>query len=126
MKCFIIALVMGVLISGCVIHTSAIMLDQAEQYSPSSSVQILYEPPTTDYREIAIIESIGPSGILLPELLEDMRLKAMSLGADAIILRGTSKDSGSQGLMFNPVLGGYQTVGGGSRTTATGIAIRYN
>jgi len=102
------------------------MLDQAEQYSPSSSVQILYEPPTTDYREIAIIESIGPSGILLPELLEDMRLKAMSLGADAIILLGTSKDRGSQGLMFNPVLGGYQTVGGGSSTTATGIAIRYN
>ena len=117
---------MGVFLLGCVIHTSAIMLDQTEQLQPSASVQILYDPPPIDYREIAIIESIGPAGILLPELLTDMRLKAMSLGADAIVLGGTATTKGTQGLIYNPALGGYHTIGGGSRVIASGVAIKFN
>lgn len=78
-----------------------------------------------NYREIAILESIGPTNILLPDLLEDMRIKAMGLGADAIILGDTTENKASKGIIYNPALGGYHTVSGGATKTVAGIAIKY-
>jgi len=101
------------------------MLDPNTKYLPTSSVQILSAPPERPYKTIAILETIGGQNVLIPDLLENMRHKAQEIGADAIIPTDETKEAQPQGLMYNPWLGGYQTVGGGNIPKIRGIAIKY-
>ena len=78
--------VVGLLLAGCAATTSVVLLDPSKQYAPSASVEILLKAPQRDYIEIAKLESSGLIGEPEPKVLEDARLRAQEIGADAIIV----------------------------------------
>lgn len=106
-------------------QTSVARFDGGAVYSPTSRVDILAEPPNRQYETLAILETKGAPNMSLPDLINDMQQEAMSIGADAIVFLGRSDQQTPQQLMFNPLLGGYQTLGGNQITTITAIAIKY-
>ena len=116
------------LIAGCA-QTSVVMNDRAPKFPPTEIVDVLYEKPNRKYIEIGLMEtklSAANTTITLPDLIKNMKEKAKSLGADAIIIIGAHQEQTPQGLMYNPYLGGYQTVGGHSMPVVRGIAIKYD
>lgn len=112
------------LLSGCA-HTSGIMLDNTATYPPSEKVEIVMNPPSRPYVEIAMLETAAPVGTPLTDLLENMRQKAKALGADAVIPTQDASERTPQQLFFNPWLGGYQTLGGQTAPRIRGLAIKY-
>ncbi|MDI9542971.1 conserved hypothetical protein [anaerobic digester metagenome] len=118
--------IMGLFLYGCkTIHTSVVMFDEAAIYEPSQRVEILSKPPAKAYKAIALLETYGPRFTLVPDLLADMRLEAMKIGANAIIPGEQGEIPHKRQIMYNPILGGYQGTGGGSSPTIQGVAIRY-
>jgi hypothetical protein len=111
-------------LTGCA-TTSAVMLESGVTYPPTQNVQILTQVPTRPYKQIAVLESRGPVDTPITELLESMRQKAATIGADAVIPTQDASTHQQQGLMYNPWLGGYQTIGGGTIPVIRGVAIRY-
>lgn len=121
LRAFAAAFVVGVL-GGCA-TTSVVMLEPGKTYLAVSHTQLLVKVPDRPYKQIAILESRGPVNTPLPDLLENMRQKGQEIGADAVLpTQDASQDS--QGLMYNPWLGGYQTLGG-RVPIIRGIAIKY-
>ena len=78
------------LVAGCAATTSLVLLDPSKQYSPSPSVEILLKAPQRAYVEIAKLESRGMAGEPETALLEDARVRAREIGADAIIVIDSS------------------------------------
>lgn len=113
-----------VAIYGCA-HTSAVMLEGDKTYPAVTHTQILSKSPDQPYKEIAILESRGPVGTPLTDLLESMRQKGMAIGADAVIPVQDASEQAPQGLMYNPWLGGYQTLPGGRVPVLRGVAIKF-
>lgn len=72
-----------------------------------------------------MLESTGPVGTPVTDILESMRQKAREIGADAVIPTHDVSQAQPQGLMYNPWLGGYQTLGGGVVPKVRGIAIKF-
>ena len=116
--------ILSIFITGCA-TTSVLMLDESKQYPPSQYVAILNDQPTEPYIVIAQLETRGAVGTSLPQVLESMRDEAKSIGADAIIPTEDVSEYQQQGLMYNPWLGGYQTLPGGKLPVIRGLAIRY-
>jgi len=111
-------------ISGCA-TTSVLMLDESRQYPPSQFVAILNEYPSEPYIVIAQLETRGAIGTSLPQILASMRDEAKTIGADAIIPTEDVSEQQQMGLMYNPWLGGYQTLPGGKVPVLRGLAIKY-
>jgi hypothetical protein len=61
----------------------------------------------------------------ITDLLESMKQKAEAIGADAVIPTKNASTQTQPGLMYNPWLGGYQTIGGGTIPIIRGVAIKY-
>jgi hypothetical protein len=61
----------------------------------------------------------------LSDLLESMRQKAREIGADAVIPTEAASQRQPQGLIYNPWLGDYQTLGGWVLPKIRGLAIKY-
>ena len=78
--------VIALSLAGCAATTSVVLLDPSKRYAPSESVQILLKAPQRDYVEIAKLESTGLIGEPEPKVLEDARMRAQEIGADAIIV----------------------------------------
>jgi len=106
-------------------HTSFVIMDESANYPPTQYVKLLEEEPDEDYIIIAKLETRGMVGSQIPDLLTNMRQKAKSLGADAIIPVQISKEYTNQGIIYNKWLGGYQTIGGGQVPIVTGYAIKF-
>jgi len=104
-------------------NTNVVLLDESKKYAPSQSVQILDRPPEQPYEVIAQLETRGAVGKTRPELLQSMREEAKGIGADAIIPTEEGREQLQQGIIFNPWLGGYQTIGGGQVPILRGYAI---
>ncbi len=113
-----------VILSGCAL-SSASLLDDSKQYAPTSSAAILIEAPTRPYEQIGFIETEGWLNQPLPQLLESMKQKAMALGADAVMNIQDVSTQQSGGLIYNPTLGGYQSLPSGVKPKIRGIAIKY-
>lgn len=113
------------ILSSCA-TTSIILLDESTNYPPTNSVQILMSAPKVPYKVIAHLETKGTAGQSLPELLENMREEAKTIGADAILPTEEGNEKVQQGIIYNPWLGGYQTIGGGNRPILRGYAIVYS
>ncbi|MEW8072818.1 MAG: hypothetical protein AB2826_20575 [Candidatus Thiodiazotropha sp.] len=111
---------------GCVTSQSSIVkLDDTAEYVASDKTVILLEPPTRDFKKIAIIETRGVGNAGLPEMLDGMKQEAQKIGADAVLpVQDTSKTV-PPSVIYNPWLGGYQTLGGGRISSIRGIAIKY-
>jgi len=79
------------ILGGCAAMTSVVLLDPGKQYPPAQRpVVILLKPPTEPYIEIAKLESRGFVGEAETVLLEDARVQAAKIGADAIIVLETT------------------------------------
>ena len=109
----IAVLFVTLIISGCA-TTSAVMLESGVSYPPTKNVQILTQAPTRAFKQIAMLEARGPVNTPITDLLESMRQKGAAIGADAVIPTENASTQTQQGLMYNPWLGGYQTIGGGT------------
>lgn len=118
------AISLGLLSFGCA-TTSVVMMEPGQSYAPVSHTELLFKQPGRPYKQIAILESRGPVGTPLPDLLENMRAKGQDIGADAVVPVQDASQESPQGLMYNPWLGGYQTVGGGRAPIIRGVAIKY-
>lgn len=66
-------------------------LDAVEGRAPSSSVALLREKPQRPYHEIARLELRGQPGAPRWTVYEQLREKARSLGADAIVTLGEER-----------------------------------
>lgn len=117
-------LLAALVLSGCA-TTSAVMLESSVQYLPTQNVQILTEAPTRPFKQIAMLEARGPVNTPITYLLESMKQKAAAIGADAVIPTQDASTHQQQGLIYNPWLGGYQTIGGGTLPVIRGVAIKY-
>ena len=113
-----------VVVYGCA-HTSAVMVEGNKTYPAVTHTQILSKSPDGPHKEIAILESRGAVGTPFPDLLESMRQKGMAIGADAVIPVQDASEQAPQGLMYNPWLGGYQTLPGGKVPVLRGVAIKF-
>ena len=120
----LLLILFSIFISGCA-TTSVLMFDESRQYPPSQFVAILNEQPSEPYIVIAQLETRGAVGTSLPQILESMRDEAKTIGADAIIPTEDVSEQQQMGLMYNPWLGGYQTLGGGKVPIIRGHAIKY-
>jgi hypothetical protein len=101
------------------------MLESGVTYPPTQNVQILTDVPTRPFKQIATLEARGPVNTPITDLWGSMREKAAAIGADAVIPTQDASTPQQQGLMYNPWLGGYQTIGGGTIPVIRGIAIKY-
>jgi hypothetical protein len=119
-----VSLLAVLVLSGCA-TTSAVMLEGAHSYPSTNNVQILTEPPNRPFKQIAMLEATGPVGTSMPDLLASMKQKAAEVGADAVIPTENASFQQQSGIMYNPWLGGYQTIGGGTVPVIRGIAIKY-
>lgn len=116
------------ILAGCAgdpIYTSAVRLDTGTEFAANPRVEILQAAPNRPYEKIALLETRMWAGVSLPQLLESMQKKAAQLGADAIVPVSFEERSTQQQLIYNPWLGGYQTLGGGANPVLRGYAIRY-
>jgi hypothetical protein len=113
------------LMAGCAATTDATLMKKGKTYPPTTEVEILFEKPTRPYEIIAILDSKGLAGVSEVVVLNNMRDKAMQIGADALLPTGRSQIQHQQGIMYNPWLGGYQSVGGGTSSTLRGFAIKW-
>ena len=120
----LLLILFSIFISGCA-TTSVLILDESKYYLPSQFVAILNEPPSEPYIVIAQLETRGAVGTSLPQILESMRDEAKTIGADAIIPTEDVSERQQMGLMYNPWLGGYQTLPGGKVPVIRGHAIKY-
>ena len=109
---------------GCA-STGVVLLDDTIKYTPSENVEILIEKPKRPYKVIAKLETKGIKGTSHTTILESMRQKAKSIGADAIIPTEDASEYQLPGVMYNPWLGGYQTLPGGKVPILRGYAIKY-
>jgi hypothetical protein len=121
---YLLALLLMLIIAGCT-STSAVMLEGGVNYPPTKNVQILTQPPTRPFKQIAILETSGDVGTPMTDLLKNMRQKAANIGADAVIPTKNVSRQTKTGVIYNPWLGGYQTIGGGTFPAIQGIAIKY-
>jgi hypothetical protein len=101
------------------------MLEGGASYPPTNNVQILTQAPTRALKQIAMLEARGPVNTPITDLLESMKQKAEAIGADAVIPTKNASTQTQPGLMYNPWLGGYQTIGGGTIPIIRGVAIKY-
>jgi hypothetical protein len=105
--------------------TSVVLLDETLKYPPSEKVEILVEKPIKEYKIIAKLETKGYKGTSQTTILNNMRQKAKLIGADAIIPFEDASEYQSPGVIYNPWLGGYQTLPGGKIPILRGYAIKY-
>ena len=117
-------LLVALVLSGCA-TTSAVMLESGVSYPPTQNVQILPQVSTRPFKQIAMLEARGPVNTPITDLLESMKQKAAAIGADAVIPTQDGSTRQQQGLMYNPWLGGYQTIGGGTLPVIRGVGIKY-
>ncbi|MET0063203.1 MAG: hypothetical protein ABW176_13005 [Candidatus Thiodiazotropha endolucinida] len=111
---------------GCVTSQSSIVkLDDSASYPESDKTIVLLEPPERDFKKIAIIETRGVGNAGLPEMLDGMKSEARKIGADAILPVQDTSETVPPSVIYNPWLGGYQTLGGGRISRIRGIAIKY-
>jgi hypothetical protein len=114
------------LLSACSTTTTTYTSLVPETY-PAADVQpeVLFQAPKRPFVIIGLLESDGRRRTTHPQLIESMKAKAQKVGADCICIIGLQDRKAEKGIMYNPWLGGYQTVGGGTKPRAFGLAIRY-
>ena len=105
---------------------SSVLLAENTIYEPTTQVDLLSEMPDRKYLEIAIVEARGSAGAGLPDLLERLRIEAGKVGANAVVPQQSGTQETPQSLIYNPLLGGYQTLGGQQTAILRGTAVRYD
>lgn len=118
------AIVCALIVNGCV-SSKAVMRDDSIKFPKSRTVEILDQKPDEPHVIIATLETKGGLGVSLPDILNGMRSKAKEIGADAIIPTRDVSEYKTPGFIYNPWLGGYQSLPGGRMPAIQGYAIVY-
>jgi hypothetical protein len=93
-------------------------------YPPTQFVEVLDSAPSRPYVEIGVIDVPGEPGALRAQVLAQVQASAQQIGADAVILRDTSRQAPTAPRL-NPTTGQYDTTGGQLIPSYKGIAIKY-
>lgn len=96
MKKVMLFVLLSLPLVGCVVSSSAVKTD-SKNYPPTSSVNILFEKPQEEYITIGLIDASSTRSMQNDEeaVFEELKLKAQSMGANAVIIKSRSKT-------FNP------------------------
>ena len=128
MKIFNLITVIGISIIfwGCAtMNTVTVLLDETRQYPSTKNVQII-NTPYQPYSIIAELETYGYNTESIPQLLDNMRKEAMSIGANAIIPTKEHSQQFQIGTIFNPWIREDQSIGDQTVSNVKGLAIVYN
>jgi len=120
----VISLVIALCACACV-KTDATLVDPSARFAPTSSVELVLSEPTRPYSVIGMVDAQGAVGTTDAQLIEALREKAREIGANGIYVLGRTDQPQQQQLMFNPWLGGYQTLGGGTLPGMKAAALRW-
>ncbi|MFC1784515.1 hypothetical protein ACFL0J_02640 [Candidatus Neomarinimicrobiota bacterium] len=127
MKIFnlLIVIFISIIFWGCAtMNTISVLTDETQQYPSTKNVNIV-NSPFQPYHIIAELETYGYNGESIPQLLNNMRIEAMSIGANAII---PTKENSQQFLtdtILDPWITEYQSIGG-KFSIVRGLAIVYS
>lgn len=121
----LVILLIIALSAGACVKADATLVDPSTRLAPTSSVELVLSEPTKPYSVIGMVEASGPVGTSDAELIEALREKARQIGANGIYVLGRADQAQPQQLMFNPWLGGYQTLGGGTLPAMKAAALRW-
>ena len=102
-----------------------VLLDETRQYPSTKTVHII-NSPFQPYHIIAELETHGYNDQSIPQLLDNMRKEAMSIGANAIIPTEENYQQFQIGTIFNPWIKEYQNDGDKNISIVKGQAIVYN
>lgn len=95
--------------------------DESATYSPTESIKVYWETPKEPYTIIGRV-SVESEGLSEESLFKKLKQKAMSVGAHAIIMGGTSQQSSVVG---TPMYGGGTLIVPVSSTRLDALAIRF-
>ncbi|HEC15602.1 MAG TPA: hypothetical protein ENI99_03375 [Sedimenticola sp.] len=109
------------LITGCA-SVSYLPVDKSITYPPTDNLEVFWKEPNKNYKIIGKI-SVESGDLGEEELFEELKNKAMAVGAHAIIMGGTSKQSSVVG---TPVYGGGTVIVPVTETRLEAIAIRFD
>ncbi|OIQ85466.1 hypothetical protein GALL_326980 [mine drainage metagenome] len=99
-----LALVLG----GCAATQDvAVERVSAEQYAPTSVVEVLQRAPARPYQLIARLDASGAAGTPVAQVLASLQAKAAALGANAIVVQDLS--TRQQGTLQLDPSGGQMT-----------------
>lgn len=123
MKLFIKCIgVVLVLVLGACVSVNFLPTDDAALYPPTSSVKVYWEEPDSTYIVIGLL-SVASGDYGEEELFKRLKQKAMKVGAEAIVMKGTSQNSSVIGL---PVSGGGTVMVPATTTKLEAKAIRFD
>lgn len=121
---YIVLAIVSLCLSACV-NTQIAETNPGRKYQRSENVEVLFAQPARAHEVIAVLDAIGPVGFTPADLMNDIREKAKRVGADAVVIVQQGAVQNQQQLMYNPWLGGYQTIGGGEQPKMRAVAIKY-
>lgn len=123
MKLLIKSLLLSLILSayGCV-SVNFLPTDDTKSYPPTSSVKVYWEEPKEAHQVIGRL-SIQSEDYGEEELFKQLKQKAMSVGAQGIIMLGTNQQSSVVGV---PVYGGGTVIAPVTSTRLEAIAIQFN
>ena len=110
---------------GARVKADATLVDPNAKLAPTSSVELVLSEPSRPYSVIGMVEAHGPVGTTDADLIDALREKAREIGANGIYVVGRADQQQQQQLMFNPWLGAYQTLGGGTLPVLKAAALRW-
>lgn len=123
--------IVGLFFVGCA-SVSYLPTDDSITYPPTKSVKIFWETPNIPYTKIGIVsaQASSDSGYKEEELFKLLKEKAMSIGADGIIMDAISQQQKtSSGLMVTPNFSGgtnlTPVMSSGTAYRLVGIAIKF-
>lgn len=110
---------------GCA-GASVNLIDPSKKYEPTKNAILLFDTPIQKHVVIGIVKGVGSQYNNESQVIESMREKAQSVGADALVLVSTEKEHVLPSIHANPVSGSPPIhIAGGNKIIITGYAIRF-
>ena len=128
MKIFnlLIVISISIIFWGCATtSTVTVLLDETRQYPSTKNVHVI-NSPFQPYHIIAELETYGYKDQTIPQLIDNMRNEAMSIGANAIIPTKENFHQFQIGTIFNPWIREYKSDGDKNISIIKGLAIVYD
>lgn len=110
-----------VMLSGCA-TVNYLPTDDSVAYEPTSTLRVFWKEPSEKHTIIGRL-SVESGDFSEEELFLKLKQKAKEIGANAIIMSGTSQQSSVVGV---PVYGGGTIIAPVTSTRLEAIAIRFN
>jgi hypothetical protein len=111
-------------LTGCVSTTYTSLTPESYE-TAMENPEVHFSTPDRPFQLIGLLQADGAVGISYTQLIDSLKSKAKMNGADAIYVIAMQNVNTPQGLIYNPYLGGYQTIGGFDKPRAFAFALKY-